>query len=260
MNKIKTILLTIIFILGAWPVRASLNLSQKLSGRILLQVESRGQAWYVNPADGKKYYLGRPTDAFEIMRRLSLGISQADFNKLSADKNLASIVKGRIILQVEARGQAWYVNPTDQEKYYLGRPSDAFEIMKRLAVGISDADLAQIPEGQLALKISVPYIPAPSQKSILTQAADSVRNNDSPKVESFFTPEMRKAISYTMTALSSESKLLLANILSSAVLENQTDEQKTYSAQAYFSLGGYNVTLKFHVKKQSDGIWLIANL
>ena len=233
---------------------------QRLSGRILLQVQSVGQAWYVNPADGKKYYLGRPSDAFEIMKQLGLGISQTDFNKLPADKNLVSKIKGKILLQVQSAGQAWYINPTDGKKYYLGRPTDAFEIMKKLAVGINNADLAQIPEGRLALKISVPYIPAPSQNSLLAQAADSIRNNDSFKTESFFMPEMRKAISYTITVLSSESKLLLANILSSAKLESQTDEQKTYSAQAYFSLGGYNVPLHFYVKKQADGSWLIANL
>lgn len=240
---------------------AETSLPQKLSGRILLQVQSAGRAWYVNPADGEKYYLGRPSDALEIMRRLSLGISQADFNKLSTDKNLAARVKGRIILQVQSAGRAWYVNPLDGEKYYLGHPSDAFKIMKRLAIGISDIDLAQIPEGQIRpKKTSDSYTPAPSQKSILTQAADSIRNNDSFKAESFFTPEMRKAISYTILALSPESRLLLANILSSAQLASQTEEQKTYTAQAYFSLGGYNVLLRFYVKKQTDGSWLIANL
>lgn len=261
MRKINFLILILLLL---WPTvysAATNNLPQKLAGRILLQVQSAGRAWYVNPADEKKYYLGRPADAFEIMRRLGLGISQADFNKLSSDKNLALKVKGRILLQVQSAGQAWYINSVDGKKYYLGRPSDAFIIMKRLALGISDADLTQIPEGQLTpQKISDPYSPAPSQKSILAEAAAAIRNNDSPKAESFFTPQMQKIISYTMTALNSESKLLLANILSSAQLEGQTDEQKTYTAQAYFSLGGYNVSLHFYVKKQADGNWLMTNL
>lgn len=179
----------------------------------------------------------------------------------TAQISLPQKLSGRILLQVQSAGQAWYVNPADGKKYYLGRPADAFKIIKNLAMGISDTDLAQIPVGQLTpKKTELPVIPPLSQQSLLAQAAESIRNNDSLKAESFFIPEMRKAIAYTMTALGPESKLLLANILAGAKLDSQTDTEKIYSATAYFSLGGYNVPLKFHVKKQSDGIWLIANL
>ncbi len=58
--------------------------SQKLSGRILLQVESHGEAWYVY--GGKRYYLGRPVNAFNIMRYLGLGISDNDFSKLQIEE------------------------------------------------------------------------------------------------------------------------------------------------------------------------------
>ncbi|MFH0956212.1 MAG: hypothetical protein V1801_03330 [Candidatus Falkowbacteria bacterium] len=265
--KLK-ILIIIIFVFMAASAQAEAVLANKLSGRILLQVQSAGQAWYVNPADGQRYYLGRPADAFEIMRHLGLGISEADFDKLSSDKNMADRVKGKIILQVQSAGQAWYVNPADGQRYYLGRPADAFEIMKQLALGITNANLTQIPIGQLASeKITNPVasspqpsLPSPSQESILAQVADGIRNNNLSEIESFFTPEMKKAIIYTMAALNSESKLLLANILSSAKLDSQTDGQKIYSAQAYFSLGGYDVPLYFYVNKQPDGNWLIANL
>ena len=58
------------------------ELSERLKGEILLQVESQGEAWYLNPTDNKRYYLGRPADAFGIMRELSIGISNEDFIKL----------------------------------------------------------------------------------------------------------------------------------------------------------------------------------
>ncbi len=51
-------------------------------GKIFLQIESRGEAWYVNPADGKRYFLGRPVDALAVMRNLGIGISNSDFDKL----------------------------------------------------------------------------------------------------------------------------------------------------------------------------------
>lgn len=52
--------------LGALPIDNNFANSQK--GRILLQVEGNGEAWYVSPGDGKRYFLGRPADAFRIMR------------------------------------------------------------------------------------------------------------------------------------------------------------------------------------------------
>ncbi|MEA2088394.1 MAG: serine protease, partial [Patescibacteria group bacterium] len=46
------------------------NLSKRVSGNILLQVEKNGEGWYVYPDNKKKYYLGRPADAFNVMRKL----------------------------------------------------------------------------------------------------------------------------------------------------------------------------------------------
>lgn len=57
-------------------------LSNRLSGCILLRVESHGEAWYVNPTNDFKYYLGRPTDAFAIMRGLGLGITNIDLRRI----------------------------------------------------------------------------------------------------------------------------------------------------------------------------------
>ena len=58
-----------------------------LKGRILLQVEKNGEAWYVNPKDGKRYYLKNGEAAYQIMRFLSLGIT---------NKNLREIPVGRL--------------------------------------------------------------------------------------------------------------------------------------------------------------------
>lgn len=259
--KRKIALILIIACLFSLPAAVSANLAQSLSGRILLQVQSSGQAWYVNPANNQRYFLGRPDDAFNIMRRLGLGISEADFNKLAADENLVNRLKGKIILRVQAAGQAYYINPINGQKYYLGRPADAFNIMKLLALGITDANLAKITVAQLS------QAPAtgsdgqiPSRQSILAQAADSIRSNNATQTKTFFTADLHKAIEYTLLSLSADSRLLLANILSGATLESQNDTEKIYKNTAYFSLGSYEVPLHFYVKKQSDGTWLITNL
>jgi hypothetical protein len=57
-------------------------LVNRLRGKILLQVEGKGQAWYINPDDGLRYYLGRPDDAYIIMRLLSLGITNDNLNRI----------------------------------------------------------------------------------------------------------------------------------------------------------------------------------
>jgi len=123
-------------------------LSKRLAGRILLQVESHGEAWYVNPVDVLKYYLGRPDDAFAIMRKFGLGISEKDYTSFSKSK-APSRLAGRILLRVKAHGEAYYVNPADLKLHYLGRPADAFALMRKFGLGITNANLRQIGVGEI---------------------------------------------------------------------------------------------------------------
>ena len=111
-----------------------------LNGRILLQVQARGEAWYVNPVDSRRYFLGRPTDAFKLMRDLGLGISNKDFATIGKFPRLA----GRILIKVEDTGRAYYYDPSNLTLYYLGRPTDAFRIMNQRGLGISNIDLNKI--------------------------------------------------------------------------------------------------------------------
>ena len=82
MRKQFTILLILVFVFALAPVNFSkaADLANRLKGRILLQVESKGEAWYVNPDNLKRYYLGRPDDAFKVMRELGLGITNKNFD------------------------------------------------------------------------------------------------------------------------------------------------------------------------------------
>jgi ribosomal protein L30/L7E len=130
---------------SATTIAAGGSLANRLKGRILLQTQAKGQAWYVNPVNGKRYYLGRPTDAFNVMRSLGLGISNADFNKLAAQPNSALL--GRILIKTQDSGRAYYYNPVNRQLYYLGRPTDAFNVMRSLGLGITNSDLNQIAIG-----------------------------------------------------------------------------------------------------------------
>jgi len=140
------ILLVSAFFFGAdfvWsPSVRTAAAATDLNGRILLQVQEQGQAWYVNPLNGERYFLGRPADAFGVMRSLGLGITDSDFSSFGQQAPLR--LAGRILLRVQAQGQAYYVNPLDRKLYYLGRPADAFALMRAQGLGISDADLDKI--------------------------------------------------------------------------------------------------------------------
>ena len=58
------------------------TLTKKMSGMILLQVENHGEAWYVNPADGKRYFVKDGNAAYQIMQKFGVGISNGDLSKI----------------------------------------------------------------------------------------------------------------------------------------------------------------------------------
>ena len=146
MKKLKywSILLLSVFIFAPLSSQAA-NLNISLKGKILLQVEKNGEAWYVYPNSLKRYYLGRPADAFEIMRKLSLGATHATISQEVFPSRLA----GKILLDVERNGEAYYIHTETLRKHYLGRPADAFEIMRTYGLGITNENLSAIPIGDI---------------------------------------------------------------------------------------------------------------
>jgi len=171
------------------------NLYKSLKGKIILKVEASGEAYYINPNSEEMYYLGRPDDAFGVMREQGIGITDENLKKipvatsnltgqdsdgdglpdmfeeavgtdknkvdsdgdghndkselesgynpnglgkLAIDNNFSANQIGKIFLQVEKNGEAWYINPSEAKRYFLGRPADAFAVMRNLGLGISN--------------------------------------------------------------------------------------------------------------------------
>ncbi len=176
----------------------------RLKGRIVLRVEENGEAYYLDPGAGSVNFLGRPADAFAVMRQQGVGIADANLKKIPAgltadgaavdtdgdglpdtledalgtdpqavdsdgdgltdseeldrgsdptdgscvclitDYSFVEKSKGKIYLEVEKKGEAWYVNPADGRRYFLGRPADAFAVMRGLGLGISESDFNKL--------------------------------------------------------------------------------------------------------------------
>ncbi len=148
---------------GAYvPAEFDASLQDRMLGRILLQVESHGEAWYVSPADKLRHYMPDGASAYQVMREMSLGISDANLAAIpsvtSADamltapsvcatNALASQLRGKILLQVESHGEAWYVHPDTCQRVYMADGEAAYSIMRLLSLGISDANLRKMPSG-----------------------------------------------------------------------------------------------------------------
>ena len=140
----KTLFICLLF-LAAMPLygakaATTASLKQQLMGRIVIAVESNGEAYYLSPKDLQGHFLGHPDDAFKIMKSQGLGISEKDFKRFSANKPPKSLA-GMIILRVQSHGEAYYINPLNLEFMYLGSPTTAFRVMKSVSLGISDANL-----------------------------------------------------------------------------------------------------------------------
>jgi Developmentally Regulated MAPK Interacting Protein. len=163
-------------------VKVDLNLSKKLSGKILLQVQSGGGAYYVDPKTYKKYSLTAVNIKNVIVGR-GVGITNADINKIpvaldslatmnatqDSDKDgypdktelqngytpngagklkintaFATKQKGKILIQTQNHGEAWYVNPANGKRYFLGTAANALYVLRNLGLGITDANISKI--------------------------------------------------------------------------------------------------------------------
>jgi len=252
MNKFyKLSLILIILTVIGLPQKEAL--ADSYSGKIYLQVEANGEAWYIYPVNNYRYYLGRPDDAFNVMRNLGLGASNATLNqipvgvlnygasdfdqdglsdnleialgtsvdnpdtdnddysdkaeveawfnplgagKLKTNSTLINQLRGRILLQVEKNGEAWYLNPNDNKRYYLGRPNDAIAIMRMLGTGITSANLAQIKETFVGKNFSAENhysISYPGNWTVTSEVPKSSYTSTSPTHKAHFADQMGAA-------------------------------------------------------------------
>jgi len=110
--------------------------------------ESLGLEWGGSWKDFPDYPHFQYVAGYKIQDFLN---NKIDWSKFDENSNLKFVekLKGKILLQVEANGEAWYINPNDGKRYYLKNGDEALKIMQKFGLGISNSDLEKIDIGEL---------------------------------------------------------------------------------------------------------------
>lgn len=129
------------------------TLVTKTRGYILLDVQARGEAWYFNPADSRRYYMRDGATAYQMMRSFGMGVFEADYDRMATgNTTLRSRFRGRIILRAQAHGEAYYIHPKTLTLHYLKDGPAAYEVMRYNSLGIASADLSKLAISEVPVK------------------------------------------------------------------------------------------------------------
>ena len=134
----------------------------RYSGKVVVQAEDKTKTWYIDPIKKEKYSLNNAKDALVIMQNLGIGISNKDINRIKLptskysnwkDYIFAKNISGRIFVQVQDKGQAWYIDSINYRKYYLGTADNALKVLKSLSIKAKVSDINQIKTDLISTKI-----------------------------------------------------------------------------------------------------------
>ncbi|MFH0892666.1 MAG: hypothetical protein V1867_07905 [Candidatus Falkowbacteria bacterium] len=185
------------------------------------------------------------------------------------DLAFAALHKGKIFLQTEGAGEAWYIDPQSLKRYYLGRPADAFAVMRTLGLGITDKNLNTIAIGEKLEAPNTQTTPPPPQiidspantaAAAMAGASAAFIDNNPDKAKIFFNRDVHKALEYTFEYQEKSSLMAIAGLLDDAALVSQTENTAVYSIDVYFDLGGRDGKITFYVDKEDDGHWYLRSL
>ena len=130
-------------VLGASDVGCQLTpdvfLHVSRSGFVLVDLGSAHELWYLDPVTHQASCAEGESRVLPLLRRYALGITNANVAQVGevgtagAPGPLAKRLAGRILLQVEEHGEAWYVDPSSGARTYLPPTAEAFITMRALA-------------------------------------------------------------------------------------------------------------------------------
>lgn len=286
--RITTALLLLVI---AFPTAVQARtLAESLSGRILLQVQSHGEAWYVDPVTKQRFYLGRAEDAYALMRAKGLGIRHAELTRYLAGRFPARL-SGRIVLDIEAHGEAYYILPATLRGLYLGTAADAYALMRRYGLGITNENLGMISIASGQVAPPTPTLPAPipasspyrtfeqdafNQINAYRQSKDLsplVWNEEIAKVARMHSLEMANgSVAFGHDGFSDRAKVLQQKIslrgLAENVAYNDYPDPASTSVSGWIESTGHRTNIEnaaytltgMGVAKSSDGAYYFTQL
>ncbi len=131
-------------------VKPDEELFLRLKGKILLQVESVGEAWWLNPDDKKRYFLGRPSDTWRTIQDKGIKITSDEMIKyLYFDKSFPLITAGRFIINEDDLTDVYYVLPKSLKGIKLDSTMEAWQVMKEQGLGISNENIRKLSVAQI---------------------------------------------------------------------------------------------------------------
>lgn len=71
-------------------------------------------------------------DGYSDKDEVLVGYNPAGTDRMPLDENFMRANSGKILIQIDGQKEAWYVNPQDWKRYYLGRPGDAVNVLQQL--------------------------------------------------------------------------------------------------------------------------------
>ncbi len=126
----------------------SLKLVDRVMSKIFIDVNDHGRLWYQFPTDGKRYEV-TPAKALDLFRIVALGISNNNLNKIPTSTSpespgsLAKRLKNLFLLQVENKGQTWYVDQLGF-RHFVTR-FNIIGMSRNVMTGILNKELQKIP-------------------------------------------------------------------------------------------------------------------
>lgn len=209
-NSIKKIIFPIFLLLISFIIAnktLASSLPYQMRGSFLIQVEDKGQAFYVDTNNGIKYKLDKNNTTWKTISDLSLGVSRDNLSqipiainkeliildsdsdglddsleraigtnpflsdsdndsyndllevlnhydplskgRLPINEKLSKKLAGKLLLDTQGNGELWYVNPSDNLRYYISNYNELFKVIKIVGKGISNDNLKLIADSSL---------------------------------------------------------------------------------------------------------------
>ena len=121
--------------------------AEEYAGELITDSKTK-VTWYVYPKTLQRFKVDSSTRVTSLVRKLGKGILNADLEKIPQKKTntnhiaLRTKLAGYFYIQVEAHGEAWYVNSTDLKRYSMG--DDALAVLQNLSTEVKHNTVKQI--------------------------------------------------------------------------------------------------------------------